>query len=140
MSSLLVFTLKTERFKKASFSKLYFFIGCFKKHHFSSGVASTGGKNEQVWLRFHVKTDQCERGLRPVLKVAPRRAEPSEFRSILPGSARRDSYKTNLTLGSTESNHMPKASRLGRPGATYKANFSRATSNFSFNERMFSSA
>ena len=77
---------------------------------------------------------------RPVLKVAPRRAEPSEFRSILPGSARRDSYKTNLTLGSTESNHTPKASRLGRPGATCKANFSRATSNCSFNERMYSNA
>ena len=78
--------------------------------------------------------------LRPVLKVAPRRAEPSEFRSILPGSARRDSYKTNLTLGSTESNHTPKASRMGRPGATHKASFSRATSNFSFNERMYSNA
>ena len=78
--------------------------------------------------------------LRPVLKVALRRAEPSEFRSILPGSARRDSYKTNMTLGSTESNHTPKVSRMGRPGATYKANFSRATSNFSFDERMYSNA
>ena len=27
--------------------------------------------------------------IRPVLKVAPRCAEPSEFRSVLPGSARR---------------------------------------------------
>ena len=63
------------------------------------------------------------KNFRPVLNVAPRRAEPSEFRSILPGSARCDSYKTNLTLGLTESNHRPKASRLGRPSATYKANF-----------------
>ena len=53
----------------------------------------------------------------------PRRAEPSEFRSILPGSARRDAYKTNLTLSSTNSNHTPKASRLGRPGATYQNQF-----------------
>ena len=76
--------------------------------------------------------------IRPVLKVVPRRAEPSEFRSILPGSTRRDSYETNLILGSTKSNHAPKVSRLGRPGATYKTNFSRAKSNFSFNERMYS--
>ena len=37
--------------------------------------------------------------VRPILKVAPRRAEPSEFRLILPGSVRRDSKKANLTLG-----------------------------------------
>ena len=34
--------------------------------------------------------------LRPLLKVTPRRAYPSEFRSILPGSARRDAYKANF--------------------------------------------
>ena len=68
--------------------------------------------------------------LTPSLKVAPRRAESSEFRSILPGSALHDSYKTNLALCSTKSNHTPKASRLGRPGATYKTNFSRAVPHY----------
>ena len=54
-----------------------------------------------------------------ISRAAPCRAKPSEFRPISPGSTQRDSYKTNLTLRSTKSNHKPKVSRLDRPGVTY---------------------
>ena len=58
MSPFLAFTLKTDRFQTAPFSNLCVFISVFEQLRFCSQ-----GKNGEILLRFHTKTEQCERGL-----------------------------------------------------------------------------
>ena len=64
---------------------------------------------------------------RPVLKVAPRHAEPSKFRSILPGSTWRNSYKANLTLSSTNSITKQRPLKWVDLVQLIKPNFSRSS-------------
>ena len=55
--------LKTDRFKRAPFSNLCIYISVFERLRFHSGAMSTQPQNGSVLLRFHMKTEQCERGL-----------------------------------------------------------------------------
>ena len=61
---ILVFTLKTDRFQNAPFSNLCVFISVFEMLRFHSGAMWMQGQKGEVLLRFHMKTEQCERGLR----------------------------------------------------------------------------
>ena len=59
MSPFLVFTLKTDRFQNAPFSTLCVFVSVFEKR--SSVNARPKRKS---FAPFHMKTEQCERGLK----------------------------------------------------------------------------
>lgn len=62
MSLFLAFRLKPNSFQNSPFSNLCIFISVFERLGFYGGAMWTQGKNGKVLLRFHMKTEQYERG------------------------------------------------------------------------------